>query len=289
MCTRFLIPVVLVAAALFGLVQDHGTTAGPVKPVAKPSRPGEEVVRIEADLTGAIRQGDTQGCGPVSLLNLLKFGTDQDRKAYGKLSGGDDVAALKRLAEKYCSPTGDGGKVRYSDRDGINDPNLTRLCAAVTRDLGLKPIDTLYTTRKKGEKAAAFAGRVNAALIASLSRGVAVVASIDSYGARGGKWVKLTGHYVLCTGAQRVGRAGPASFLVEFVDPAGGGHRQAYVYAGRRKHRGAYAHYEAGDRWLDDDPYLCMASPYTDLGQARLGDTARHEFFLTILFGRFSR
>lgn len=285
MLRRLLIPTFLGAALLGGLGRDDRSTAEP----ARSSQPAEEMVHIEADPAGAISQGDTQGCGPVSLLNLLKLGPEPYRKAYRKLTGGKDEAALKRLAQKYCSPKGDGGKVRYSDENGIDDPNLSRLCAAVARDHDLPPIEALYTTRKKDESNRDFAKRVNDALVASLSRGVGVVASIDSYGARGGKWVKLTGHYVLLTGAQRLGKANPSSFVVEFVDPASGNHRQAYVYGGRRKHKGAYAHFEKGDEWLENDPYLCMASPYTDLGQGKLDGSSRHEFFLTIVFGRFRK
>jgi hypothetical protein len=191
--------------------------------------------------------------------------------------------------EKYCSPNGAEGKVRYSNRTGIDDPNLSRLCTAVATDFELPPIETLYTTRKKGESNPDFAKRVNEAIIASLSRGVPVLMSIDSYGQREKKWTKLTGHYMLFTGVQRISKSNPGSFLVEYVNPVGAEHRQAFVYAGRRKHDGAFAHFKDGDEWFKNDPYLCMSSPYTDLGQSKLDGNARHEFFLTILFGQLSR
>lgn len=289
MLTRFALAVLVVAAVLCGLGRTERTGAEPPKPDAKPPQANEEIVRIEADLTRAISQGDTEGCGPVSLLNLLKLGPEPYQKAYTKLSQGDDALALKRLAAKYCSPTGAGGKVRYGDQTGIDDPNLTRLCAAVTNDFELTPIDTLYTTREAKESNPDFAKRVNDALVASLSRGVPVLMSIDSYGVRDGKWNKLTGHYMLFTGVQRIGKSNPSSFLVEYVNPVGGEYRQAFVYAGRRKHDGVYAHFKEGDEWLKNDPYLCMSSPYTDLAQTKLEGAARHEFFLTIFFGQFRK
>ncbi|HEY1191803.1 MAG TPA: hypothetical protein VGE74_29495 [Gemmata sp.] len=259
----------------------------PPKADTKRPAPSTEVVRIDADLSRAVDQGDTPGCGPVSLLNLLKFGPEPYRKVYARLDAGTDAGTLKQLTARYCSPTGAGGKARYSNRTGIDDPNLARLCAAVATDFDVPALDVLYATRNTGEPNPAFVKRVNGALVASLSRGVPVLMSIDSYGARDGKWKKLTGHYMLFTGAQRLGPANPSSFLVEYVNPVGGEHRQAFVYAGRRKHDGAYAHFKEGDEWLKSDPYLCISSPYTDLSQTKLDGGARHEFFLTILFGRF--
>lgn len=247
-----------------------------------------DIVRLDADVSAAIAQGDTEGCGPVSLLNLLKLGPSAHRAAYATISGGDDRKALRSLAKKYCSPTGDMGKVRYSDENGIDDPNLTKLCERIAADYKLPPIDTLYATRNKDESDADLAGRVNDAMIAALSRGVPVVLSIDSYGVKDGKWRKLTGHYVLLTGAQRLSRSNTRSFLIEYVDPVGARHRQAFVYAGGRDHDGAYAHRPGRDEWLKNDPYLCMSVPYADLNRSSLGRAARHEFFLTIIFGRFA-
>lgn len=248
-----------------------------------------EMVRLETDVSKAITQGDTSGCGPVSLLNMLKLGPEPYRKAYAKISDGDDRRALARLVDRYCSKSDGDGKARYSHKTGIDDPNLSRLCDAVADDSRLGAIETLYATRAQDESSSAFARRINDALVRSLSRGVPVVMSIDSYGEREEKWTKLTGHYMLFTGVQRIGRTNPSSFLVEYVDPASGECRQALAYAGKRKHAGAYAHLKQGDRWLKDDPYLCMASPYTDLRQTELGKGARHEFFLTILFGSFGK
>jgi hypothetical protein len=255
---------------------------------AQDARPSPEFLRIPTDPAKAIRQGDTEGCGPVSLLNLLKLGPEPYRKAFAAISGGDDAQALPRLVERFCSPTGADGKVRYSHERGINDPNLSRLCAAVAAEYKLPAIDTLYTNRKAGEKNADFAVRVNRALVGSLTSGVPAVMSIDSYGVRDGKWRKLTGHYMLITGVQRIGKANPESFVIEFVNPAGGEHRQALVYADSRRHGGAFAHFPGGDEWLTDNPYLCIASPYTDLRRGRLDADARHEFFLTIVFGGFA-
>ncbi|MCE9565596.1 MAG: hypothetical protein K8U57_26540 [Planctomycetes bacterium] len=288
MSQRFLISTIVVAV-LCGFAHVARIEADPPKTTAKLPQASDEFVRLDADVTQAISQGDTQGCGPVSLLNLLKLGPESHKKAYTKLTNGDDSLALKLLAEKYCSPNGAEGKVRYSNRTGIDDPNLSRLCTALATDFELPPIETLYTTRKKAEANPDFAKRVNEALIASLSRGVPVLMSIDSYGEREKKWTKLTGHYMLFTGVQRISKANPSSFLVEYVNPVGGEHRQAFVYAGRRKHEGAFAHFKDGDEWLKNDPYLCLSSPYTDLGQSKLDGNARHEFFLTILFGQFRR
>jgi len=288
MSQRLLISM-MVVTGLCGFAHVTRIEADPPKPTAKSPLAGGEFVRLDTDVTHAISQGDTQGCGPASLLNLLKLGPEPHKKAYTKLSSGDDSLALKLLAENYCSANGAEGKVKYSNRTGIDDPNLSRLCNAVATDFELPPIETLYTTRKKGESNPDFAKRVNEALIASLSRGVPVLMSIDSYGEREKKWTKLTGHYMLFTGVQRISKSNPSSFLVEYVNPVGGEHRQAFVYAGRRKHDGAFAHFKNGDEWLKNDPYLCLSSPYTDLGQGKLDGNARHEFFLTILFGQFSR
>jgi hypothetical protein len=287
MVSRFSLAVLGVGALCLGLLAFDQS-----RPADKPPEPatvGGEMVRIGADPEQAIRQGDTEGCGPVSLLNLLKLGPEPYRKAYAAISQGNDQRALALLVAQYCAPKGGDRKVRYSHESGIDDPNLSRLCELVAADFKLTPIETLYTTRKKDESNTHFAQRVNEALVRSLSRGVPVLMSIDSYGERAGKWEKLTGHYMLFTGAQRIGKTNPSSFLVEYVNPADGEHRQALVYASRRKHDGAFAHFKEGDQWLKDNPYLCLASPYTELGQGDLDSQARHEFFLTILFGSFEK
>jgi hypothetical protein len=292
-----LLIVVLFGATAVGpvLAQETSPPAAPARaedPASPrdpaPRSPSAEFVRVATDPATAIRQGDTEGCGPVSLLNLLKLGPEPYRKAYAGISGGDDKRALSLLAERYCSPTGADGKAKYSHESGINDPNLSRLCSAVAAEYRLPAIDTLYTNRKADESNADFAVRVNRALIASLSRGLPVVMSIDSYGERDGKWRKLTGHYMLITGVQRMGKANPESFLIEFVNPAGGEHRQAFVFADGREHRGALAHFPDGDKRLAGNPYLSVASPYTDLRRNGLNVAARHEFYLTVVFGGFA-
>src|SRR5262249_54736883 len=81
----------------------------------KPGEASGEFVRVATDPGQAIRQGDTSGCGPVSLLNMLKLGPEPYRKAYVAISQGDDKRALARLAEKYCSEKGTDGKARYTN------------------------------------------------------------------------------------------------------------------------------------------------------------------------------
>lgn len=250
------------------------------------AREKADIVRIDADVARAISQGDTQGCGPVSLLNMLKLGPEAYQKAYRELAGDTGEQAFQRLKADYCDTKGKNGKVRYSDRTGINDAQLTRLCEAVANDFQLGDIDTLYTVRNEKESDQDFALRINRAIRHSLSNNVPVIMSIDSYGERDGKWQKLTGHYMLFTGVQPTGPSNPNSFLVEYIDPVGAKHRQAFVYVGERNHPGAYAHYPDGDQWLEGNPYLCMASPSTELAQRLLGHTGRHEFFLTIIFGK---
>lgn len=104
MLTRFALAVLVVAAVLCGLGRTERTGAEPPKPDAKPPQANEEIVRIEADLTRAISQGDTEGCGPVSLLNLLKLGPEPYQKAYTKLSQGDDALALEAARRGNAAP-----------------------------------------------------------------------------------------------------------------------------------------------------------------------------------------
>jgi len=234
----------------------------------------------------ALAQGDTAGCGPVSLLNMLKLGPKDFRAAYAKISGGQDKRALSLLAEKFCSSTGAGGKVRYSNDTGINDSNLTKLCERVFKNHELGPLHTLYANRRRGESNRELARRVNRAIVHSIQRGVPVIMSVDSYGVRKKKWVKLTGHYMLITGVQTMGPHNPGSFVIEYVDPVGGEKGQAFCYASTRRNSRAIAHFPEGDKWLEGNPYLYLAVPGKNLAESRQPWDSRHEFFLTILFGR---
>ena len=252
----------------------------------KRSRP--EVVRVPVK-EDAIRQGDTAGCGPISLLNMLKLGPRSFKSAYAEISGGSDAAALARLAKRYTSPTGEDGKARFRLDAGINDANLSRLCETVFKDHQLGTVHTLYTNRRPKENDSAFAKRVNDAVVHSLSEGVPVVMSVDSYGVRGKSWKKLTGHYMLITGVQPVGKTNPSSFLIEYVDPVGAAHRQAFLYASSFRDSRAIAHFKSGDRWLENNPYLYVAAPGKDLRESREPWSGRHELYLTILFGRLTK
>jgi hypothetical protein len=220
---------------------------------------------------------------------MLKLGPKSFKNAYAKISGGSDANALTRLAEKYTSRAGENGKIRFRLDTGINDANLSRLCEAVFKEHQLGAVHTLYTNRRPKEKDSAFAKRVNDAIVRSLSEGVPVVMSVDSYGARGKSWKKLTGHYMLITGVQPVRKTNPSSFLIEYLDPVGAAHRQAFLYASSFRDSRAIAHFKNGDKWLQDNPYLYVAAPDKDLRESREPWNGRHELYLTILFGRLSK
>jgi hypothetical protein len=246
------------------------------------------MVRVNTAGVSLISQGTTEGCGPVSLLNLLKLGPEKYRAAYAKLTGGRDTEALKALLAKYCSEKKSDGKARYSKDRGIDDPNLIKLSNLVAKDFDLGAIDSLYANRRKGEENAAFARRINEPLLRSLRRGVPVLMSVDSYAVRDREWRKLTGHYMLITGAQALGTANPHGFLIEYINPVGAKAGQSLVYASTRRPSRALAHFADGDRWLDDNPYLYIAAPSLDLSESRQPSEARHEYFFTIMFGQFT-
>lgn len=254
---------------------------------AQEKRNRQDIVRVPVE-ENTIRQGDTAGCGPISLLNMLKLGPRSFKKAYTEISGGSDAAALARLAKKYTSSTGKNGKAQFRINTGINDANLSRLCETVFKEHQLGTIDTLYTNRRPKENNSAFAKRVNGAIAHSLSEGIPVVMSVDSYGVRGKVWKKLTGHYMLITAVQPVGKTNPSSFLIEYVDPVGAAHRQAFLYASGFRDSRAIAHFKNGDKWLENNPYLYVAAPDKDLRESREPWSGRHELYLTILFGRLT-
>lgn len=245
---------------------------------------GQEFVRLDFGGRTPVTQGDTSGCGPTSLLNLLKLGPAAERSAFERLSRGEDGRSLARLLEKYTSAEGGDGKIRYTPDSGMDDPNLTRLCQQVARDGGLAPFDTLYAQRKADESNAAFAARIQSAATRSLSQGVGPIISIDSYRVRGKDWKKLTGHYLLLSAIQRTPQR--VGFAIEYLDPVDGQVHPAYVYASDRRPSRALAHFPEGDQWLENNPYLYVTAPELDLAESRQAADARHEYFLTILFGR---
>ena len=228
----------------------------------------ENILRLPS-VAGALKQGDTPGCAPVSLLNMLKLGPENFKKAYAELSGGEDEKALNRLCAKYTSPSGAKGRARYNNNSGMNDKNTSMLCEQLFKDKQLGAIHTLYTVRKAKEDNAAYANRINAAIVASLKRGIPVIMSIDSYGISDGKWKKLTGHYMLITGVQPVGKTNPDNFLIEFIDPVGAVHAQAFIYASDRRESRAIAHFPERDKWLSNNPYLYMATPHKNLRESQ--------------------
>jgi len=85
---------------------------------------------------------------------------------------------------------------------------------------------------------------------------------------------------------QPTGRINPDNFAIEYIDPVGTRHKQAFVYGSTRRTSRALAHFKEGDEWLADNPYLYMTVPDKDLKESGQPWNSRHEYFLTILFGR---
>jgi len=99
----------LICGVSVAVLVPHGSV-GNVLPVNEGKPDCLEFVRVVLEGQAPLSQGDTQGCGPVSLLNLLKLGPEPYRKAFAKICEGDDKRALELLAQKHCSPSGSGVK-----------------------------------------------------------------------------------------------------------------------------------------------------------------------------------
>lgn len=209
-------------------------------------------------------------CGPTALANCLKFGAPPLSAAWENLVGADDGTRLRFLIDRWFTGRESGvfpGKKRLSF-DGTLEEDLAAAAVELATDQQLAPPRGGFLDRRPGEKSPAFLARVHEAIADSIRNGMPPILSLKTYVARRIErmdhqiaWEPAAHHWVVVTGVRRELRATDLGFAIDLIDPDGGRHTSAYLFAENRLNFRALKGTEARGQWLDGRPFLLVQAP----------------------------
>jgi hypothetical protein len=209
------------------------------------------------------------GCGPATLLNLLRFGGDGFAPALASLVGGSDGVRMRYLVDRYFRnrpSTHRSGQSRWTVH-GIGSEDFAVGTNELLSEHGIAPLASVSLHRKEGEGEAEHLERVRELLADSLERGVPPVLNLRSYLVKrrdenGGNpaWEAGVGHYVLAVSL--LGEPSGIGFLVEVIDPWQGRRTELQIHreANGQSFRAQRGTDEEED-WLDGRPFLQVLAP----------------------------
>ncbi len=252
--------------------------------------------------TGAVDQRDyadsANGCGPATILNLLKRGGDGFSPALDSLVGANDGVKMRFLVERYFKNRPSGtypGQQRWGVH-GIDCRDLALGLNELMTGNGLSTLASTYLDRSAGESGEDHLHRCSDLMARSLNEGVPPILSIRSYvvkwreenGSRP-RWEPGFHHYVLVTGV--IGQTGSAvtGIELEILDPLGAKTPVAYLHRNPsgQPFRALKGTLETGN-WLDGEPFLHLVAP--EVKSVRVGNLDWSERFIVVanfLVGRF--
>jgi len=220
-------------------------------------------------------------CGYAALLNNLSYGDDEAKKLLNLIDGKTDEEKLTNLENRFDFQKSmqypEGGRMRS---DGICAIDLLQTANDLRKDQNLKPLDGLCLERRENESKSDMGIRIHRLLLNSIDKGeppviliraetahfrprlhqtAAAMIGLKAAFKKSSKWDAEKGHFVTVIGLpQKANEDG--SFCLEFVDPSLGKKRQLFVYPETRGFL-APVGFDKSTRWLDDFPYLVVASP----------------------------
>ncbi len=227
-------------------------------------------------------QGHRQNsCGYGALLNNLSFGSDEVKKVLDTIEGKTDDDKLSNLANRFDSKK----SVQYPDGGRMRDNGISALdLLQDSHELREGKVSSLLSgeclVRKADESRAEMGERIHRLLLNSVSKNEPPILLIRSETAhfkprryqsavaligmknvykKSSRWDAEKGHFITVIGVpNKVNEDG--SFCVDYIDSAIGKRRQLFVYP---ENRGFLAPVgvDKNTKWLDDFPYLVVASP----------------------------
>lgn len=273
-----LVAVIAVASFVVGSAAQEGAPAPPAIPVDQ--RDYED---------------SANGCGPATILNLLRFGGAEFRPALRGLVGSTDGVLMRFLVDRYFrnrpSSTHPGWK-RWGVH-GIEGPDLAAGLNELLEEHGIAPTDSTFLDRRENESETSHLDRVHRLFADSLERGTPPLLSLRSFVVRrrerlGGEphWETGFAHYVLVTALR--GAPSPSGFEIEAIDPWRG--RRTILYVHREANGQSFlalkGNAETGT-WLEGRPFLQVLAP--EVPTLRPADLEWDERYLVVadfLIGR---
>ena len=182
-------------------------------------------------------------CGPATILNALKFGGSEYRKAYQQVSGATDREKLHRVIDRYFrKPSAVFPNVkRLQNRAGTANEDFVAAWKDVCQEFDLPTVEAFEVQREELEPSVDFIKRMHSRFHASLRRGVPPLVSLRSQVAKrrdeDGQWYwrPMAHHFVVVTAIEETIRDGQHGFEFEYIDPAGGKLGTGFFSAERRQ------------------------------------------------------
>ncbi len=262
------------------------------------------VKKGESDLvpitSGIVDQRDfadsVNGCGPASILNMLKFSREDYLNAYLGVLGSDEGVKMRFLVDRYFknrkSVTFPAAK-RWMP-SGIQSADLYTGLNEFLKDEGIPELNGTYLDLKKGETEANHIVRCHDLISASIRSGVMPILSLRSYIVKRReendfepRWEVGVHHYVVVTSVTRP--PSDTGFEVAVLEPWRGKKTTIYIHreAGGQSFR-ALKGIEENGQWLGGKPFLQVIAH--DLPSLRPRDREWSDRFIIVanfLIGEF--
>lgn len=237
------------------------------------------------------------GCGPATILNLLKFSSDPAISGlYGDLPGSGEGTRMKYLVDRFFKSR---NSVSYPGQrrwglHGIESSDLVTGLNELLQENDLTPFSFTYLDREEGETGVAHLTRCHQLIKRSIESGVMPILSLRSFVVRRREreqmnphWESGVHHYVLVVGVDKTSSA--LGFGLEVIDPWRGKRGVVFVHREINEHPfTALKGTEDSGEWLSGRPFLQVIAE--DLPSLRPADLDWSERFLVVanfLIGRF--
>ena len=218
--------------------------------------------------SGIVDQRDfadsANGCGPASILNLLKFSREEYLNAYLKVLGSTEGVKMRFLVDRYFknrkSVTFPAAK-RWMP-SGIQSADLYTGLNEFLKDEGIPELNGTYLDLQKGETEANHIVRCHDLMAASIHSGVMPILSLRSYLVKRRekndfepRWETGVHHYVVVTAVTKP--PSDTGFEIEVLEPWRGKKTTLYIHreANGQAFR-ALKGIEENGNWLGGMPFL---------------------------------
>jgi hypothetical protein len=237
------------------------------------------------------------GCGPATILNLLKFSSDPAiSRLYGEILGGDDGTKMRFLVDRFFKSRNSvsyPGERRWG-LHGIESSDLATGLNEMLAENDLAPLASTYLDRRKDETAAEHLTRCHQLIARSIESGVMPVLSLRSFVVKRRErmqmnphWESGIHHYVLVVAVDE--KPSSLGFELEVIDPWRG--KRGVVYLHRETHGHPFTALkgtEDNGEWLSGRPFLKgIAEDLPSLRPADLDWSERFNIVANFLIGRF--
>lgn len=228
----------------------------------------EKTDKLVPITSGIVDQRDfvdsVNGCGPASILNMLKFSREDYLNAYLSVLGSGEGVKMRFLVDRYFknrkSVTFPAAK-RWMPT-GIQSADLVTGLNEFLKDEGIPELSGTYLDLKEGETEANHIVRCHDLISASIRSGVMPILSLRSYIVKRResnqmepRWEAGVHHYVVVTSVTRP--PSKTGFEVAVLDPWRG--RKTTIYIHREANGQAFRALkgiEENGQWLGGTPFL---------------------------------